>query len=349
VTAQGDPIGAWEVVRLSRVAVGARRWEVALYLFAALEHETTLAMHLPPAVARQAERDRARARLAVAPDVGREAEAAGAGASPAEAIRYALRSLGRTGPVVERADTLGLRVLGPVEVRVGGRPIDAAAWKYRHSRDILVYLACRGSATRHELGEAFWPHAGPQQQRNRLNVCLYHLRKALGDGSWIQWSDNGYRLDPERRVMCDLHEFERLVAAAERESAPPLQAYDAALALVTGEILGDLQEQEWARDERERMRMRIHRARQLAGQHALRMGDAATAAHHFGRAIEDDPLDEACVEGLMRACALNGNLTLLVATFERFSDRLEEEMGVAPTASLRTLYGTLVTELGGYG
>jgi two-component SAPR family response regulator len=175
------------------------------------------------------------------------------------------------------------------------------------------------------------------------------LRKALGDGSWIQWSDNGYRLDPERRVMCDLHEFERLVAAAERESAPPLQAYDAALALVTGEILGDLQEQEWARDERERMRMRIHRARQLAGQHALRMGDAATAAHHFGRAIEDDPLDEACVEGLMRACALNGNLTLLVATFERFSDRLEEEMGVAPTASLRTLYGTLVTELGGYG
>ncbi|MBV9879796.1 MAG: AAA family ATPase, partial [Gemmatirosa sp.] len=91
-------------------------------------------------------------------------------------------------PRVEPAQVQRLRVnaLGPLQVFVGDRPVESAAWGSARPRELLVYLLMHPEGrTKEQVGLAFWPDASAAQLRNSFHVTLHRLRKALGGADWV--------------------------------------------------------------------------------------------------------------------------------------------------------------------
>ncbi len=259
--------------------------------------------------------------------------------------------LAARGEIGRAREPLVVRLLGPVEVQVGDRTISAPQWKYARGRDLLLYLILAGRASRGKLGEIFWPGADAEHQRNSMNVCLYWLRKGLGDASWVQYRAGAYEVDAEGELRCDLHAFEQLLALADCAHAQPAQQaahLEAALALVRGPVLEDVVDGNWHQAPRAKAQRMIDEARLRLGSLHLAGGDPRSAARSFARLLQDDPLCEAGAQGLMRAHAATGALAELVHTYQALHAALNEELGVSPTAQTRKLYAQLVEELGGY-
>jgi DNA-binding SARP family transcriptional activator len=106
-----------------------------------------------------------------------------------------------------------VRVLGPVEVSVEGRPIALGAGK---QRALLAMLALQAGSTvsTDRLIDGLWGERPPATATKLVQVYVSQLRKALaaaGNGSRIVTRGHGYllRLGPED---VDARRFERLVA-----------------------------------------------------------------------------------------------------------------------------------------
>src|SRR5690606_6277430 len=93
------------------------------------------------------------------------------------------------------AADLEARLLGPFEVRVEGRALDAATWSYAKPKELLAWLLLNpAGGSRDEVGRALWPDASPAQVKNSFHVTVHHLRKALGGSEWIVLEGVRYRL-----------------------------------------------------------------------------------------------------------------------------------------------------------
>ncbi len=81
--------------------------------------------------------------------------------------------------VSPRALKLTLRLLGPVEVRVGEAAI--SSWPGRKARLLLAYLALeRGRMVpRDQLIELFWPDARTERGANNLSIAIHQIRSCI--------------------------------------------------------------------------------------------------------------------------------------------------------------------------
>ena len=106
-------------------------------------------------------------------------------------------------------DSLEVRLLGPFEVAVGGRPAEVSGSK-RHA--LLALLALRGgrAVAADALIEGLWGAAVPAAPRNAIQHHVSRLRAALGAAS-IAAAGDGYALVG---ATVDALELEDLLAGA---------------------------------------------------------------------------------------------------------------------------------------
>jgi predicted ATPase/DNA-binding SARP family transcriptional activator len=144
---------------------------------------------------------------------------------------------------------LELRILGPVEVVVGGEPRRLGG---RKQRSLLALLGMHAGevVSSDRIIEALWP-AYDSAARKRLQVHVSQLRKALGPaGAAVQWRSEGYVLAVEADAV-DAGRFAALaVAGAEAmragEHERAAQTLREALALWRGPALDDLASEPFA-------------------------------------------------------------------------------------------------------
>ena len=74
---------------------------------------------------------------------------------------------------------LELGLLGSVELRRDGRPVDAPEWRRRRVRDLLSHLVLRRPDAREQLAADLWPELDAEGQARNLRVTLTHLLRAL--------------------------------------------------------------------------------------------------------------------------------------------------------------------------
>jgi DNA-binding SARP family transcriptional activator len=177
-----------------------------------------------------------------------------------------------------------LRVLGPVEARVGDRRVAIGAGK---PRALLAMLALHaGSAVSAErLIDGLWGEEPPASAPKMLQGCVSHLRKSLavdGDGAEILTRGRGYELRLGDGDV-DARRFEELVA-----SGSPREA----LALWHGPPLDDVAMEPFAALEIRRLEELHLTAAEQAIERDLADGRHAEVVPELDALVAQEPLRE---------------------------------------------------------
>jgi predicted ATPase/DNA-binding SARP family transcriptional activator len=327
-----------------------RRYEAATRILAATAaHRERLAVALPLLDPREDAdlRDKLRASLGPRFDM---VYAEGLALSTSDVVALAMAEANRhtsEHPVpslqlgAHRTDaTKKLRVLalGPLQVFVGERPVDASAWGSARPRELLVYLLMHPDGrTKEQVGLAFWPEASAAQLRNNFHVTLHRLRKALGGSEWVTLAQERYRIDPALIAGFDAQDFEReagdAMRALHRGEANAATRLDAALARYRGDFLDGEPVGDWYMEHRDRLqRLFVDALMLLGARHELEQRHAK-AVEAFGRVLARDELHEDALLALLRNEAAQGNRSQALRLYQRFADKMRAELDAEPSLS----------------
>jgi tetratricopeptide (TPR) repeat protein/energy-coupling factor transporter ATP-binding protein EcfA2 len=154
------------------------------------------------------------------------------------------------------------------------------------------------------------------------------------------------------RVEVDLDEAERLTAEAEArlagEPALALAAAERALVLLgRGPFLADEPDADWAQPPRRQAEHLTSRARHLAWDAALAVGDHPRALAHARAATAADPFDESAWRAVMLAHTAAGKPAAALAAYEDLRQTLADELGTDPAPDTQSLHLTILR--GGHG
>ncbi|WP_433606271.1 BTAD domain-containing putative transcriptional regulator [Dactylosporangium sp. CA-139114] len=238
------------------------------------------------------------------------------------------------------------RLLGPVEVRLPGRPPVALAPSVRPLLARLVLAAGRVVSV-DTLTDALWGEDLPVDVANALQTRVSKLRRALGEeGDRLLTRAPGYRLAvPPESV--DVHRFEAALgrARAARDAGDPAaaeHALDEALAWWRGPALADVGDAEWAGRERHR----LEELRLGAVEDRLELltatGRPGGAVADLERLAAEHPLRERPARLLMLALHGAGRQADALAVHRALRQRLADELGIDPSPELEALAGAIL-------
>ena len=255
----------------------------------------------------------------------------------------------RSAPAQGTAD-LTVRLFGPVEVfHDRGQAIPPRAWKIRRALTIFCYLAVARDrrATKERIVDALWGDARPAVIEKNFHPTISFLRRALNDGHnvprhFILFERGAYRLNPAYRYDIDAERFEAGLREARRRSAGgdaagALAAFDAALALYRGPFLEE-EYDEWIEGPRAHYEVLMAAALREAGRLHVERGDAAAGLAYLGRAVSQDPLDEAASADLMLALGRLRRRAEIEKEHERLRRALLDGLSAVPSAATRQAF-----------
>jgi predicted ATPase/DNA-binding SARP family transcriptional activator len=224
---------------------------------------------------------------------------------------------------------IDVRVLGPVEASVDGRPIALGGGK---PRALLAMLALNaGSAvSAARLIDGLWGEQPPATASKLVQVYVSQLRKALaagGDGAAIVTRRQGYELRVGAGTV-DADHFERLLArGASRE----------ALELWRGPPLDDVADEPFAAAEIRRLEQLRLAALELAIEHDLDDGRHHDVIAELEALVAAEPLRERLHAMLMLALYRSGRQADALAAYRAARDVLVEQLGIEPGTQLQEL------------
>ncbi|WP_350275347.1 BTAD domain-containing putative transcriptional regulator [Kribbella sp. HUAS MG21] len=215
-----------------------------------------------------------------------------------------------------------IRLLGPFEVRRGGRVVRVPG---RKVRSLLVVLAlyCGRTVSVDGLGRALWADDPPQRLRGSLQTYVGRLRRVLGDNA-IVTEPTGYRLDLPPECV-DVRRFHQLLDARDPEQA---------LALWRGDPFGGTNSP-WLEE---------HEAPALVERYLTaweQLPDPDIPALH--KLTTRYPFRETLWLRLFTALRDAGRSAEALDRYEAFRTHLADELGADPAPELQAVHRSLLT------
>ncbi|MGW0521633.1 AfsR/SARP family transcriptional regulator [Crossiella sp. NPDC003009] len=241
------------------------------------------------------------------------------------------------------------RILGPVEVRRGGLPVEVRAGKHRA---LLATLLLRANQVVpvEELFDRIWGDTPPARARGTLQTYVMRLRQALGDepgpGQLVHTRPEGY-LIRLGSAQLDLFTFRELLErgralAAAADPAGEADCLRRALALWRGEALSGVPSDALRRDEAPRLAEERLQALERRIEVDLQLGRHAELAAELHRLTAEHPLRERFWHQLMLALYRCDRQAEALRVFGQLSDTLAEELGIDPGEPLRQLHRAIL-------
>jgi DNA-binding SARP family transcriptional activator/tetratricopeptide (TPR) repeat protein len=229
------------------------------------------------------------------------------------------------------------RLLGEIDMRAGGRPVDIGHTKQTYVLAALAVEAGRCVPT-DSLVERVWGADPPRRARDTTRAYLCKLRQAIEPwDAMIIRQATGYMLavDP---LSVDLHRFRHLVATARSGAEDTAQAaYAAALGLWRGLPLG-LLDTPWSAQ----MRSELARERQAAERGHIDLllagGGHAELLGRLTAQAAAEPFDERLAGQLILALYRSDRRADALAHYERVRRQLADELGLDPGPALQQLH-----------
>lgn len=228
--------------------------------------------------------------------------------------------------------TLTVGVLGPLLVRVDGKPVVISSAR---ERAVIEALALRpGAPTRVEtLVDAIWGEDPPPNARKVVQTYVARLRKVLPPGAIVSAPD-GYRLDVSGRDAVDAQWFEDLVGGAPRHSAARIRD---GLDLWRGEPYESLADVASVIGVRARLVELRRTAEEDELDALLARGEHARVVAQAEVAVAAEPLRERRWGQLMIALFRCGRQADALRAFQRCRDTLVDTLGIDPGPDLQEI------------
>ena len=232
-----------------------------------------------------------------------------------------------------------IRVLGPIEVDVAGRPVDPGGPRQRAVLALL--LVGRGEVVPVDrMIEQLWRGEPPPRAIASLQAYVSNLRRLLephrpqrAPATLLVSRAPGYALRLPADAV-DAWRFEDLLDRARRVAdAAPEKALDLlgeGRALWQGPAYAEVADEQWAAPEAARLAELRLAARELAVELTVRVGRAATAVPEAELLTRDEPLREEAWRLLALALWAGGRQADALAAIRRARRVLADELGLDP-------------------
>src|SRR5919108_4425644 len=233
-----------------------------------------------------------------------------------------------------------VKLLGPLDVRVEGRPVQFDGAK---QRTLFTALALRAPEplSVDELVEVLWADDPPSGVGQALQKQVSRLRQRLGPTAPVRRAPTGYALDVDRDVV-DAHRFEDLLrharaALADQQTDTGAQDLDAALALWRGPALADHRFEPFAQLEIGRLEeLRLEAIEERVGSELARGSDSDLVGE-LRALVAEHPLRERLRAHLMLALYRSGRQADALEVMREGRRMLVDELGIEPGPDLRRL------------
>jgi predicted ATPase/DNA-binding SARP family transcriptional activator len=233
--------------------------------------------------------------------------------------------------------TWGYGLLGPVEVRVDGRPVPLPGVRQRLLPAMLLVNANRTVPAVRVIDE-LWGTDLPADPRAALRTQVSRLRRALGPaGQDLATLGGGYRLAVPRDRL-DFCRFEdALAGAAGASGEPALRLLDDALALHRGPVLGEFADRPFALAIAARLEeLHVVAAERKAGL-LLSLGLVEEAVAGLQAILAEHAEREQTRGLLMQALYRAGRHTEALAALRSWRQHLAAELGLDPSPALQAI------------
>lgn len=258
---------------------------------------------------------------------------------------------------------MDFRILGPLEVRDGSRPLALGGGRQRALLAILL-LHRNEVVSTDRLIDELWGESPPLGARKTLRAYVSRLRRAIGaSGASAATSGDsepnpghgvlltrghGYVLEIEPGEL-DLHTFEWLVRKGRHaaETGNPTQAailLREADSLWRGRPLADLEFEPFARVEVRRLEDLRLEAVEDRIDADLVLGRHATLCPELEALAAEHPVRERLHAQLMLALYRSGRQAEALEAYQRTRTRLSEELGLEPGHRLRSLQAQILNQ-----
>jgi predicted ATPase/DNA-binding SARP family transcriptional activator len=240
------------------------------------------------------------------------------------------------------------RILGPLEVKDGGRNVDLGGPRERVLlARLLISANLVVSADR--LAEDLWSGEPPAHWLPTLRVYISRLRRALGPGAAAVLTEPpGYRLRVAAGQL-DADGFERLVAAARRDLADGRPEAAAAglrraLGMWRGPALSGAEDLPFARADAARLEEARLSAVEDWVEAELGCGHHASMTAELDGLVNSYPLRERLRGQRMRALYRSGRRADALGAYRELRAYLDEELGLEPATALRELESAILRQ-----
>ncbi len=192
------------------------------------------------------------------------------------------------------------------------------------------------AVVRDSLAFLLWDDVPESEARANLRRHLHDLKKALppapADTPWLLRAGTTLQWNPAAPFWLDVAEFEVRCDASHQLAE--------AVTLYTGDLLPHLYD-DWLFPERERLQMRYLNALMQLIERERARGDLRQAQMYAQLLLNHDPLREDAVREMMALRYELGDRSGSVQVYQRYHERLAEELGVAPMPETLALYETI--------
>jgi len=243
------------------------------------------------------------------------------------------------------AATLAVRLFGGPILQIGERALPSLT--SGRATALLAHLALHrdGPVPRQRLSFLLWPDSTEAQARTNLRKALHVLRHEVPDlARYLSVTSSSIHWHEHADCWVDVEAFDRQLASVDLDGADSdarAAGLQAAVDLHRGELLPDLYD-DWAIDERERLRGRYHDALTRLARLRSDRGEHDRAAAAASALVRGDPLQEAAHRLLMQVHDTAGDRAAAVRAYHECVSTLRRELGVEPTPETTALYDRLV-------
>jgi predicted ATPase/DNA-binding SARP family transcriptional activator len=250
--------------------------------------------------------------------------------------------------ISNQPESVQIHLLGDFRVCIGDVSIDPSRWRLRKAKTLvkLLALAPNHRLHREKLMDLLWQEHDLKAATDSLHQALHHIRSVLqpycsNPRLYIQFEKDQVSLCPDTPLWIDAEAFE--IAAKEASQSRDLEAYRAAIALYTGDLLPEDLYEDWAISRREHLRQEAFRLLFESARAFEAKAEYPPAIEAYQRIIASDPLQEEAYFGLMQAYALSGQRSQALSEFQVLKKVLAQELGAEPDPRSTLLYQEILS------